>query len=50
VLHGRALGDLGRGLRSVAWERASGQVIQALAVGGGVGGSGVPPLVLDAEA
>jgi glycosyltransferase 2 family protein len=30
VLHGRAAGDLGRGLRSVAWERASGQTVQAL--------------------
>jgi glycosyltransferase 2 family protein len=30
VLHGRAVGDLGRGLRSVAWERASGQAVQAL--------------------
>jgi uncharacterized membrane protein YbhN (UPF0104 family) len=29
VLHGRAVGDLGRGLRSVAWERASGQAVQA---------------------
>jgi glycosyltransferase 2 family protein len=28
VLHGRAVGDLGRGLRSVAWERASGQAVQ----------------------
>ena len=27
---GRAAGDLGRGLRSVAWERASGQAVQAL--------------------
>lgn len=30
VLHGHAVGDLGRGLRSVAWERASGQAVQAL--------------------
>lgn len=30
VLHGRAVGDLGRGLRSVAWERTSGQAVQAL--------------------
>ena len=30
VLHGRAVGDLGRGLRSVAWERASRQAVQAL--------------------
>src|SRR4029078_9581203 len=30
VLQGRAAGDLGRGLRSVAWERASGQAVQAL--------------------
>lgn len=30
VLHGRAAGDLGRGLRSVAWERAAGQAVQAL--------------------
>jgi glycosyltransferase 2 family protein len=30
VLHGRAVGDLGLGLRSVAWERASGQAVQAL--------------------
>ena len=30
VLHGRAAGDLGRGLRSVAWERASGQAVQTL--------------------
>ncbi|MGY4652894.1 lysylphosphatidylglycerol synthase transmembrane domain-containing protein [Mycobacterium sp. URHB0021] len=30
VLHGRAVGDLGRGLRSVAWERVSGQAVQVL--------------------
>ena len=30
VAHGRASGDLGRGLRSVAWERASGQAVQVL--------------------
>ena len=30
VLHGRAVGDLGRGLRSVAWDRAAGQAVQAL--------------------
>ncbi|MDN5790431.1 MAG: flippase-like domain-containing protein [Micrococcales bacterium] len=28
VRHGREAGDLGRGLRSVAWERASGQAVQ----------------------
>lgn len=27
VRHGRAAGDLGRGLRSVAWERTAGQVV-----------------------
>ena len=33
VSHGRAVGDLGRGLRAVAWERAAGQAVQvALAV------------------
>lgn len=30
VRHGREAGDLGRGLRSVVWERASGQVVQVL--------------------
>src|SRR6202011_5846288 len=34
VLHGRAVGDLGRGLRSVAWERASGQAVHAVLTGG----------------
>jgi glycosyltransferase 2 family protein len=34
VRHGRAAGDLGRGLRSVVWERTAGQVVLgALAVG-----------------
>jgi len=28
--HGRSAGALGRGLRSVAWDRASGQVVQAV--------------------
>lgn len=33
VGHGRDVGDVGRGVRSVAWERAAGQVVQvALAV------------------
>jgi uncharacterized membrane protein YbhN (UPF0104 family) len=35
VTHGRAAGDLGRGIRAVAWERAAGQLVQlavALAV------------------
>ena len=30
VSHGRGAGDVGRGLRAVAWERAAGQVVQAL--------------------
>ncbi len=30
VLHGVAVGDMGRGVRSVAWDRASGQAVQAL--------------------
>jgi uncharacterized membrane protein YbhN (UPF0104 family) len=30
VRHGRDAGDVGRGLRAVAWERGSGQVVQAL--------------------
>jgi uncharacterized membrane protein YbhN (UPF0104 family) len=30
VSHGRDAGDVGRGLRAVAWERAAGQVVQAL--------------------
>jgi uncharacterized membrane protein YbhN (UPF0104 family) len=30
VRHGRADGDLGRGLRAVAWERTAGQVVQAV--------------------
>ncbi|HZY29363.1 MAG TPA: lysylphosphatidylglycerol synthase transmembrane domain-containing protein [Jiangellaceae bacterium] len=30
VRHGRAVGDLGRSLRSVAWERASGQAVQTV--------------------
>ena len=29
VRHGRDVGDVGRGLRAVAWERAAGQVVQA---------------------
>ncbi len=29
VRHGRAAGDVGRGLRAVGWERAAGQVVQA---------------------
>jgi uncharacterized membrane protein YbhN (UPF0104 family) len=32
VRHGRAAADVGLGLRSVAWERGAGQVVQALAV------------------
>ncbi len=28
VRHGRAVGDVGRGLRAVAWERSAGQVVQ----------------------
>jgi uncharacterized membrane protein YbhN (UPF0104 family) len=30
VRHGRDAGDVGRGLRAVAWERTAGQVVQAL--------------------
>jgi len=30
VLHGRDVGDVGRSLRSVAWERSAGQVVQIL--------------------
>jgi glycosyltransferase 2 family protein len=30
VSHGRNVSDVGRGLRAVAWERASGQVVQVL--------------------
>jgi hypothetical protein len=30
VSHGRAVGDVGRGLRAVAWERAAGQVVQVI--------------------
>ncbi|MDQ2750793.1 MAG: lysylphosphatidylglycerol synthase domain-containing protein [Pseudonocardiales bacterium] len=30
VSHGRGAGDLGRGLRAVAWERCAGQVVQAV--------------------
>jgi glycosyltransferase 2 family protein len=30
VSHGRGAGDIGLGLRAVAWERAAGQVVQAL--------------------
>lgn len=30
VAHGRRAGDLGRGLRAVAWERLCGQVVQAV--------------------
>jgi uncharacterized membrane protein YbhN (UPF0104 family) len=30
VLHGRAAGDTGRGVRAVVWERFSGQVVQAV--------------------
>ncbi len=30
VSHGRAMRDVGRGLRSVVWERAAGQVVQVL--------------------
>jgi uncharacterized membrane protein YbhN (UPF0104 family) len=33
VAHGRQSGDLGRGLRAVAWERSSGQVVQAVLTG-----------------
>ena len=28
VSHGRDVGDVGRGLRAVAWERSAGQVVQ----------------------
>jgi uncharacterized membrane protein YbhN (UPF0104 family) len=31
VAHGRGAGDVGRGVRAVAWERLFGQVVQALA-------------------
>ena len=31
VTHGRRAGDVGRGLRAVAWERLCGQIIQAVA-------------------
>lgn len=30
VVHGRTAGDVGRGLRAVAWERTAGQVVQAV--------------------
>jgi hypothetical protein len=30
ITHGRDIGDVGRGLRAVAWERAAGQVVQAI--------------------
>jgi uncharacterized membrane protein YbhN (UPF0104 family) len=30
VSHGRAVSDLGRGLRAVVWERSAGQVVQAV--------------------
>src|SRR4051812_46699161 len=30
VSHGRDVGDVGRGLRAVAWERTAGQVVQAV--------------------
>jgi uncharacterized membrane protein YbhN (UPF0104 family) len=30
VSHGRDVGDVGRGLRAVAWERSAGQVVQAV--------------------
>jgi len=30
VVHGRTSGDLGRGVRSVAWERGSGQAVQVV--------------------
>jgi len=30
VTHGREVGDLGRGLRAVGWERSAGQVVQAM--------------------
>jgi len=30
VSHGRGVGDVGRGLRAVAWERTAGQAVQAL--------------------
>lgn len=33
VAHGRRAGDLGRGMRAVAWERAGGQVVQAVVTG-----------------
>jgi len=33
VAHGRAAGDLGRGVRAVGWERSSGQVVQAVLTG-----------------
>lgn len=33
VVHGRRSGDLGRGLRAVAWERGGGQVVQFVLTG-----------------
>ena len=30
ISHGRDVGDVGRGLRAVAWERTAGQVVQAV--------------------
>jgi glycosyltransferase 2 family protein len=30
ISHGRAAGDVGRGVRAVAWERSAGQVVQAV--------------------
>ncbi len=33
VRHGRDAGDIGRGLRAVAWERAAGQAVQAVLAG-----------------
>jgi glycosyltransferase 2 family protein len=33
LLHGRDAGDIGRGLRAVAWERAAGQAVQAVLAG-----------------
>lgn len=32
VVHGRAAGDLGRGLRAVVWERVAGQLVQVVVV------------------
>ena len=41
VVHGRDVGDVGRGLRAVAWERTAGQVVQAGLDGPGAAGAAV---------